>query len=59
MYADSYGWEKEAMRLYARLEPGRRAAQCAGCAAPCEAACDFGLPVRALLSRADHGLRWA
>jgi len=58
MYADNYGWEKEAMRLYARLEPGRRADQCAGCAAPCEAACDFGLPVRALLSRADHGLRW-
>jgi len=58
MYAENYGWEKEAMRLYARIDPTRRADQCLGCAAPCEAACDFGLPIRDKLVRAHRLLSW-
>ena len=59
MYAESYGQEKEAMRLYAKIDPARRADHCAGCAAPCEAKCDFQLPIRHKLTRADQLLRWS
>jgi predicted aldo/keto reductase-like oxidoreductase len=59
MYAESYAWEKEAMRFYAQMDPARRADHCLGCAAPCERACDFGLPIRDKLVRADRLLRWA
>jgi predicted aldo/keto reductase-like oxidoreductase len=44
MYFKDYGWEKEGMRLYAKL--GRDASQCAGCAAPCAGRCPFGVPIR-------------
>jgi predicted aldo/keto reductase-like oxidoreductase len=58
MYAENYGWEKEAMRLYARIAPGRRADQCLTCPAPCEPACDFGLSIRDKLVRAQRLLSW-
>ncbi len=58
MYAENYGFEKEAMRLYARLDPAHRADQCLDCPAPCEAACDFGLPIRQKLVRAHRTLAW-
>src|SRR5262249_1936555 len=31
MYAENYGHEKEAMRLYARIDPARRADHCVDC----------------------------
>lgn len=52
MYAENYGREREAMRLYARLDPARRGDQCASCSAPCEEQCRFRLPIRAQLTRA-------
>ena len=58
MYAENYGWEKEAMRLYAQIDPARRADHCLTCAAPCEPACDFGLPIRDKLVRAQRLLSW-
>jgi predicted aldo/keto reductase-like oxidoreductase len=58
MYAENYGWEKEAMRLYARIDPARRASQCVDCAAPCAAQCPFELPIRDKLVRADQRLGW-
>lgn len=58
MYAENYGWEKEAMRLYAQIDPARRADHCLTCAAPCEPACDFGLPIRDKLAQAQRLLSW-
>lgn len=54
MYFESYGQEKEAMRLYAKVDAAMRADHCASCAAPCEAKCEFGLPIRNKLMRADR-----
>jgi predicted aldo/keto reductase-like oxidoreductase len=44
MYFKDYGWEKEGMRLYAKLE--RNASRCISCAAPCAGACPIGVPIR-------------
>jgi len=44
MYFKDYGWQKEAMRLYAKLEES--AAQCIGCAAPCANTCPIGVPIQ-------------
>ncbi len=52
MYHEDYGMERMAADHYAELEPGRKPLGCAGCAAPCEAACPHGLPVRARLLHA-------
>ena len=57
MYAESYGQEKEALRLYARLDPARRADHCADCAAPCVSACPAGIPIPERLAQADRLLR--
>ena len=54
MYATNYGREGQARHLYARLDPGHRADHCITCAAPCERACDFDLPIRDKLIRADR-----
>jgi predicted aldo/keto reductase-like oxidoreductase len=59
MYAESYGREREAMRLYATIDPSRSASRCAGCSAPCERSCPFELPIRQKLAAADRLLRWA
>jgi len=58
MYAEHYGRERDAMRKYARLHATRRADHCAGCAAPCERACEFGIPIHARLLRAHDQLSW-
>lgn len=58
MYAESYGRERDAMRKYARLAPDRRADRCLDCAAPCQAACEFELPIREKLVRAHQQLSW-
>ena len=59
MYAESYGREREAMRLYAKIDPSRSASRCAACSAPCERSCPFKLPIREKLAAADRLLRWA
>ena len=56
MYSEDYGREKEGMRLYAAL--ARDARRCAGCAAPCEARCPVGVPIRARMLGADAVLRF-
>ena len=56
MYFESYGREKEAMRLYAALDPARRADRCLGCDAPCAKACPFGIPIRERMLEADRML---
>ena len=43
MYFESFGAQKEAMRLYAGLE--RKADVCAGCDAPCTNACPTGVAI--------------
>jgi aryl-alcohol dehydrogenase-like predicted oxidoreductase len=43
MYFEDYGWEKEGMRLYARLE--KNASLCAGCPAPCLGTCPAGIAI--------------
>jgi hypothetical protein len=54
MYFSGYGREKEAMERYSKMAPGRTAAACDGCTAPCEAACPFARPVRAELVAAHR-----
>ena len=44
MYFEDYGNQKEAMRLYARLE--KQADVCVGCSAPCLGACPHGVPIQ-------------
>ncbi|MGH0035630.1 MAG: aldo/keto reductase [Myxococcota bacterium] len=55
MYFESYGEQKEAMRLYARLE--RDASVCASCPAPCAAACPHGVPIPEATREAHDLLR--
>ena len=43
MYFEDYGDEKEAMRLYSRLE--KQADVCLGCSAPCTSACPHGVDI--------------
>jgi hypothetical protein len=59
MYFEGYGREKEAMRLYAALDPGRRADRCASCDAPCAKACPFQIPIRERMAEADRMLSLA
>lgn len=59
MYAESYGQEKDAMRAYAQVDPARTAENCVGCAAPCEAACPFEIPIRDRLVETHRRLYWA
>lgn len=54
MYFEDYGDEKEAMRLYARLE--RNAQSCLGCPAPCAGTCPEGIPIRERLLASHHML---
>jgi predicted aldo/keto reductase-like oxidoreductase len=53
MYFKDYRWEKEGMRLYAKLSRG--AAVCAGCAAPCARTCPLGVPIQEKMLDA-HGV---
>jgi len=54
MYFEDYGWEKEGMRLYARL--ARNAAVCASCSAPCAGACPVGVPIQERMGQAHRML---
>jgi predicted aldo/keto reductase-like oxidoreductase len=44
MYFKDYGWQKEGMRLYAKLSTSANA--CLGCAAPCANTCPIGVPIQ-------------
>jgi aryl-alcohol dehydrogenase-like predicted oxidoreductase len=44
MYFEDYGREKEAMRLYGKLE--KNASVCVGCSAPCAGACPLGVAIQ-------------
>ncbi len=52
MYFEDYGWEKEAMRLYSRLE--RSASVCASCSAPCLGTCPVGIPIQSRMTGAHE-----
>jgi predicted aldo/keto reductase-like oxidoreductase len=54
MYAESYRREKDAMQKYARIDPARNASHCIGCSAPCERACEWGIPIREKLTHAHQ-----
>jgi len=55
MYFEDYGDQKEAMRLYAKLE--RNASVCASCSAPCTGACPIGVPIQERMIGAHELLR--
>jgi predicted aldo/keto reductase-like oxidoreductase len=44
MYFRDYGWEKEGMRLYAKLQT--TGSSCVSCNAPCTNRCPIGVPIR-------------
>ncbi len=54
MYHEDYGWQRHAREQYARLAVDRNASRCAGCPAPCEAACPFQIAIRETLVRFDR-----
>ena len=56
MYFEDYGDQKEAMRLYARLE--KNASVCASCSAPCTGACPIGVPIQERMIGAHELLRF-
>jgi aryl-alcohol dehydrogenase-like predicted oxidoreductase len=53
MYFEDYGDQKEALRLYSKLE--KNAAVCTGCSAPCLGSCPVGIPIPTQL-RGAHDL---
>jgi predicted aldo/keto reductase-like oxidoreductase len=55
MYYENYRQQGEAMRQYAQIPAAHNASHCAGCPAPCQAACPFELPIRQKMMRA-HSL---
>jgi predicted aldo/keto reductase-like oxidoreductase len=58
MYYENYGQQRLGIEKYARLAQMRNASQCVECAAPCEQACPFQLPIKEQLRRADRLLRF-
>lgn len=57
MYFRDYGWEKEGMRLYAKLDEDQNASQCVTCSAPCTNQCPIGVPIREKMLDAHRELR--
>jgi aryl-alcohol dehydrogenase-like predicted oxidoreductase len=51
MYYEHYGMERQAVDYYAELEAERKPLNCAGCPAPCQSACPYGLKVKSNLLR--------
>ncbi|MBE3072285.1 MAG: hypothetical protein IMZ67_04860, partial [Acidobacteria bacterium] len=58
MYFEHYGEEKFAMERYRLVPAAQRAFACAGCKAPCEAVCRYGVRVRERLVQAHEQLTW-
>jgi len=59
MYAETYKQQREAMRMYAKVDVARSASSCTHCPAPCEAACPFDIPIRQRLLETHRMLHWA
>ena len=57
MYFKDYGWEKEGMRLYAKLDEANNASRCITCTAPCTNQCPIGVPIREKMLDAHRQLR--
>jgi predicted aldo/keto reductase-like oxidoreductase len=57
MYFEDYGWQKDAMQLYARLE--RSASVCETCPAPCLGSCPVGIPIQERTAKAHELLTLA
>jgi predicted aldo/keto reductase-like oxidoreductase len=57
MYFEDYGDQKQAMQLYAKLDP--QADACITCTAPCAGACPEGVPIRERLIGAHEKLTMA
>jgi uncharacterized protein len=58
MYYENYGQQRLAMEKYARLTQIHNVAQCIECAAPCEQACPFQIPIKEKLRHTDRLLRF-
>ncbi len=56
MYYRYYGFEREAMRLYAALKPSARAAACTACSGHCAGACPHGLDTPRIMAEAHRML---
>lgn len=54
MYYEGYGSERVAMAKYSALGGARQASACADCAAPCQTACPFEIPIKGRMSRAHR-----
>ena len=50
MYFEDYGWEKEGMRLYSKLE--KQASVCASCSGPCLGSCPVGIEIQSRMKGA-------
>jgi predicted aldo/keto reductase-like oxidoreductase len=59
MYFEHYGDQAFARQRYAALPVSHAPLPCAGCEAPCEAACPYGLRIRDRVAGADAQLRFA
>jgi predicted aldo/keto reductase-like oxidoreductase len=55
MYYENYGHQRVGLEAYARIPSARNASQCVDCAAPCQQACPFEIPIKEKLQR-FHGL---
>ena len=56
MYYHEYGQQGRALESYARLLETERASHCLHCSGFCEQACDYDLPIRTLMIKADRAL---
>jgi predicted aldo/keto reductase-like oxidoreductase len=54
MYYEDYRHERVAIESYAKVPAGQRGSACAGCPAPCEAACPEAIGIREKLLRTDR-----
>jgi predicted aldo/keto reductase-like oxidoreductase len=57
MYYENYGHQRVGMEAYARIPATQNASQCVECAAPCEQACPFEIPIKEKLQRFHQMLR--
>lgn len=56
MYFENYREQKLGLKKYSKIPVANRADRCAGCPAPCEAACPYGVRVRTRLAGAHRML---
>jgi uncharacterized protein len=56
-YYENYGHQRVGMEAYARIPTAQNASQCVECAAPCQQACPFEIPIKEKLQRFHRLLR--